>query len=132
MSDPSDATTFTLYETVFNASFNNGWQEVIVSFDGYNGTDNYIALGHGLNNTYDYIFLDDFHYENIPSCVKPSNLTASNITSNSADINWVAGGNETLWQIQWGTIGFSPGTGTLDTTSNLSLFFIWIKFFDGL
>ena len=33
---------------VFNASFNNGWQEVIVSFDGYNGVDNYIVLGHEL------------------------------------------------------------------------------------
>ena len=120
MSDPSDATTFTLYETVLNASFSNGWQEIIVSFDGYNGSDNYIVLGHGLNNTYDYIFLDDFYYENIPSCVKPSNLTVSNITSNNADISWVAGGNETLWQIQWGTIGFSPGTGILDTTSNLA------------
>jgi len=120
MSDPSDVTTFNIYETVFNTSFNNGWQEIIVSFDNYNGSDSYIALGHGLNNTYDYIFLDDFHYEDIPSCVKPSNLTASNITSNNADISWVAGGNESLWQIQWGTIGFIPGTGTIDTTSNLN------------
>ena len=120
MSDPTDPTTFTLHETVFNASFNNGWQEIIVSFNNYTGSDNYIALGHALNNTFDYIFLDDFHYEGIPSCVKPSNLTASNITANNADISWVAGGNESLWQIQWGVVGFNPGSGTLDTTSNLS------------
>ena len=120
MSDPADATTFTTYETVFNSSFNNGWQEIIVSFDNYSGADNYIALGHGLNNTYDYIFLDDFNYEDIPICVKPSNLAASNVTSNSADISWIAGGNESLWQIQWGTIGFVPGTGVFDTTSSNS------------
>ena len=120
MSDPTDATTFSLYETVFNSSFNNGWQEIIVSFDNYSGADNYIALGHGLNNTYDYIFLDDFYYEDIPFCIKPSNLAASNITSSSADISWIAGGNESLWQIQWGTIGFVPGTGVFDTTSSNS------------
>ena len=88
MSDPNDPTTFTLYETVANSSFNNGWQEIIVSFNNYTGTDNYIALGHGLNSSFNYIFLDDFHYEDIPSCVKPSALTASNITANNADISW--------------------------------------------
>ena len=117
MSDPSDATTFTLYDTVFNSSFSNGWQEIIVSFDNYSGTDNYIVLGHGLNSTFDYIYLDDFHYENIPSCVKPSSLTASNITANNADISWTPGGSETFWEIQWGATGFTLDSGVLDTTS---------------
>ena len=117
MSDPSDPTTFTLYETVANSSFNNGWQEIIVNFNNYTGTDIYIALGHGLNSSFNYIFLDDFHYEDIPSCVKPSALTASNITANNADISWTPGGAESLWQIQWGTIGFALGSGVFDTTS---------------
>ncbi|MGY8866827.1 MAG: choice-of-anchor J domain-containing protein, partial [Methylophagaceae bacterium] len=117
MSDPSDAATFTLYETVVNSSFNNGWQEIIVSFNNYTGTDNYVALGHGLNSSFNYVFLDDFHYEDIPSCVKPSALTASNITANNADISWIPGGSEPLWEIQWGTTGFTLGSGVFDTTS---------------
>ena len=63
------------------------------------------------------IFLDYIHYEDIPSCVKPSALTVSNITANNADISWTPGGAESLWQVQWGTIGFALGSGVLDTTS---------------
>ena len=36
----------------------------------------------------------------ISHLVLPSNLTASNITSNSADINWVAG-RRNIMAIQW-------------------------------
>ena len=31
------------------------------------------------------------------SCLAPSGLTASNITANSADVSWTAGGTETEW-----------------------------------
>ena len=88
-----------------------------MSFNNYYGTDNYIALGHGLNSSFNYIFLDDFHYEDIPSCVKPSALSVSNISANNADFSWTPGGAEPLWQIQWGTSGFSLGNGVFDTTS---------------
>jgi hypothetical protein len=121
MSDPTDPTTFTAYETVFNNSFNsNNWVQIIVSFNNYTGTDNYIALKHGLNSTFDYIWLDDFHYEDIPSCVAPTNLAAANITANNADFSWTAGGNETLWNVQWGPTGFTLGTGTIDSTITTS------------
>jgi hypothetical protein len=36
----------------------------------------------------------------------------------SAQIDWVAGGSETTWQIQYGTQGFALGTGTIVTTTN--------------
>ncbi|MBQ2574084.1 MAG: fibronectin type III domain-containing protein, partial [Bacteroidales bacterium] len=34
-----------------------------------------------------------------PACVKPTTLTATNITARTADLTWVAGGEETAWQI---------------------------------
>jgi hypothetical protein len=46
-------------------------------------------------------------------CPPPTNLTVSNITTNSADLDWTPGGSETLWNIEWGVAGFTPGTGTL-------------------
>ena len=37
-----------------------------------------------------------------PSCVDPVNLTASNVTSSTADISWTAGGTETSWNFDYG------------------------------
>ena len=34
-----------------------------------------------------------------PACVKPTTLTATNITARTADLTWVAGADETAWQI---------------------------------
>jgi hypothetical protein len=47
------------------------------------------------------------------TCPKPTDLTASNITSTSADISWTAGGSETVWNIEYGDQGFTEGTGTI-------------------
>ena len=121
ITDPNDPTTFTAYSTIPNSTFNSSnWEQIIVSFNNYSGTDNYIAFRHGLNSTFDYIWMDDFNYEDIPSCVAPTNLAASNITGGSADFSWTPGGNETLWNIQWGNAGFALGTGTMDSTSSTS------------
>ena len=54
ISDPNDASSFTIYDTILNSSFSSDqWQEIIVNFDKYEGDDNYIAIGHGMNFTYD-------------------------------------------------------------------------------
>jgi len=100
ISDPTDASTFSPYDTVLNNSFNSDqWQEIIVSFDKYDGVDNYIAIGHGMNYTYDYIWIDDFIYEEIPSCVAPTELTVSSITSDTAYLSWNYGGSDSIWLV---------------------------------
>ncbi len=47
----------------------------------------------------------------LATCPVPSALASSNITDNSVDLTWTAGGTETAWNIEWGTPGFTPGTG---------------------
>ena len=42
-------------------------------------------------------------------CLNPNFLNAGNITPNSADLLWQAGGNETSWNLEWGTSGFNLG-----------------------
>src|SRR5699024_9264736 len=51
--------------------------------------------------------IDNIHLE-IPSCPAPSDLVVSNITINSADINWTAGTTETEWEVKYGDVGFDP------------------------
>ena len=57
-------------------------------------------------------------------CLNPNFLNAGNITPNSADLLWQAGGNETSWNLEWGPTGFNLGGGTLLnglTSTNYSL-----------
>src|SRR5690606_37323692 len=49
----------------------------------------------------------------IPPCDTPTNLTATNITSVSATLGWTSDGNN--FDIEWGTQGFTQGSGTLVT-----------------
>lgn len=57
-------------------------------------------------------------------CLSPIFLNVGNITPNSADLLWQAGGNETSWNLEWGVSGFNIGSGTLVnglTSTNYSL-----------
>lgn len=54
-----------------------------------------------------------------PSCPQPSNLTAINVLSTSADLSWLETGSATTWQIEWDTAGVFFGSGNLlITTTN--------------
>ena len=51
------------------------------------------------------------------SCPAPSNLIVSNVTATTANVGWIENGTATNWEIEWGTSGFTKGTGTFVTTS---------------
>ena len=63
----------------------------------------------GVNTT---IYIDDVKWEFNSPCVEPSQLTASAITNNSAQLGWVAGA-ATAWEIQYGPSNFVLGSGTI-------------------
>ena len=125
MSDPTDTATFTPLDTIFDSELSASWLEVAVNLA--TGLGNYIAFAYEVKGTYDYLFIDDFYYENIPNCFKPSNFTASNVTATSADFTWTANSYPNNWEVEYGAAGYTPGTGTstfvsdtLTTISNLS------------
>ncbi len=127
MSSPSDAATFTAFQTIAFADMtDNTWEQHTISFAAYSGTDKYIGIKHGANSTYDYIYLDDFIYEDIPSCLEPTALNTTNITATSTDLNWTAasGAVDYNWEVQpqgtaQGTAGaVASGTGVVGTTVN--------------
>ncbi|WP_296381878.1 fibronectin type III domain-containing protein [Winogradskyella sp.] len=47
-----------------------------------------------------------------PTCPDPDMLTVANVMEISADLQWTETGSATLWDIEWGTAGFTLGTGT--------------------
>src|SRR5690606_12802730 len=53
-----------------------------------------------------------------PPCDAPTNLSISNVTSVSATLGWTSDGS--LFDVEWGVTGFTPGSGTTvtDITTN--------------
>ena len=54
------------------------------------------------------------------ACMQPSNLSVTLVTSNSASLGWIENGSATTWNVEWGTSGFTQGTGNMvsGTTNN--------------
>ncbi|MCF8433592.1 MAG: fibronectin type III domain-containing protein, partial [Crocinitomicaceae bacterium] len=54
----------------------------------------------------------------------PANLTLVDANYFTADVSWTTTGNETSWDVEYGPVGFTPGTGTvinsLTTTATLT------------
>ncbi len=59
-----------------------------------------------------------------PECARPNNVTVSNVSTSSADVNWIPIGNGSSWNVEYGVSGFALGAGTSvdanDTTITLS------------
>ena len=54
-----------------------------------------------------------------PSCPKPQNLSATASTTTSVTLSWTEMGSATGWEIEYGTPGFTHGSGTtVQATSN--------------
>ncbi len=75
----------------------------------------------GITDFGPHAYIDDFIVEAVPACPEPTQISSSNITSSSAQINWsTAGGSSFV--IEYGPVGFTQGTGNLDTvTTNSAL-----------
>ena len=94
-----------------------GWRENVVLLNAY--VNQSVIFRFSGNSNYGYGIcdqgIDEFVIENETSCTPPSNLSATNISANSADLNWTENGTATTWQIEWGPVGFIQGSGTMVT-----------------
>ena len=50
---------------------------------------------------FDDLAIDEVVVGESVTCPEPSSLTASNVSSNSADLTWIAGGSETSWSVMY-------------------------------
>ena len=88
------------------ASFNDA------SSPNANWTLNVVDGASGDNGNVEFI---ELIFVAAPSCIDPNTLTATNITSTSANLGWTQIGSASVWDIEWSTAGFTP-TGTPTTT----------------
>ena len=113
MSDPNDFSTYEFYDTV-RLSSPSTWENVMISFENYTGSNNYIAFLEIDGTSTSYIF-DDFTIDYIPNCIHPSNLSVDAFTSTTVTLSWTEVGNASTWAIEYGPAGFTLGEGTLVT-----------------
>ncbi len=113
IASPSDYASFSSIDTIQLTSNYQQYFVEITTANGYNGSHNYIVLNHA-GTTFRTYYIDDFVYEAIPSCNPPlvTSLGMAGIGVTTATATWGSGsdGDETM--IEWGTPGFTPGTGT--------------------
>ena len=110
MTDPNDLTTFVPVDTVYNSVTGN-FEFFEVPLISYNGPGDYVALKI-LNTAGTYsAYIDNFMIDNIPSCVRPYNFTAT-ATTTDITLGWDDGNTGYEWIIEYGPGNFTQGNGT--------------------
>ncbi len=125
MSDPSDASTFHLLDTVFldGTTFTEHIVN-ITTLNGYNGTDQYFVIAHNQADPFDYLLVDDLHYEVIPTCPEASNLAVLAVDSMNATLKFDPfSGSAGNFQIEYGGsfLGSSLNSQVLVTNDTVTL-----------
>ncbi|MCK9445224.1 MAG: choice-of-anchor J domain-containing protein, partial [Tissierellaceae bacterium] len=124
MSDPADVSTFESVEIIqpLNTAYNQ--YEVYFTNTTLKGMDRYIAFRQNTVSAIYYYWIDDVEVDFIPSCPKPINQVANNITTNSAEISWTSTSQATTsWWLYWKETtasNFDSVLVTNDTLYNLS------------
>ena len=91
------------------------------SLSGLNSSTNYDYYVQAICSNGDLgYWTGPYSFATLVTCPQPNNLAANNITSNSADLSWTAGGSETSWNIEYGLSGFTQGSGLISNSTSPS------------
>ncbi|CAE7408231.1 unnamed protein product, partial [Symbiodinium sp. CCMP2456] len=93
-----------------------GWQTFVYDISGFTKPVNLAHVrfrgeSNGGNDFYNDLLIDDVMIMELPSCFAPSALGVVGVNNTSADVFWTTGGAAN-WDVQFGTTGFSLGSGT--------------------
>ena len=105
MTDPADASTFVVVNTYsYDDWTSNTYLEKTIQFTGA-PANAHIAFRHNANSSSWYWYVDDVEVTAGLECASPTDLAATTVTSNSATLNWTAGGSETTWNLYYQKTG---------------------------
>ena len=93
-----------------------------VGFDTYTGTSRIIAFRNYYNTStstyYSYHYLDDVHVDYLPSCPRVTQINASSAGSTLLTVDWNDRATASSWQVEYGAVGHTFGTGTIITVTS--------------
>lgn len=137
MTDPADASTFTLIGEV-NVSDYNYWKYK-VSLESYTGGNGYIALkvAPTENGQYSSLYVDNVTVEPIPSCEEPQIESVFEVTGHTATLRWTDEG-ASAWQVYAATENILPdepdglqtvttNPGTINGLEAETEHYVWIR-----
>lgn len=101
LNNASNNATFTPFQTIATTT---SYAEYTVDFGTYQGGDTYIGIKLNSATTYNPVFLDKIRWDATPACADVSGINTSDVSAQTATVNWTAGANETEWQIAYSPI----------------------------
>src|SRR5690606_39064307 len=108
--------TYTDIDTIVNDGVSVGWQTFDYDLSAYAGEYVRIRITAVRTAGDYYLAFDNFYIGQPITCVAPHGLTVSNITHNSAVLNWESDGEN--FEISWGEGNFDPEDGTIEPFNN--------------
>ena len=107
-----DISTFQPVDTVW--AYYNEWIDYDVYLDSYTGTGRYIMfLQYSIpQTTGNSLCIDDVTLLPVELCHKPTGLQTLATTQNSVTVEWQDRAGASQWLVEYGPVGFQPGTGT--------------------
>ena len=119
---PADINSFVALDTFYSSNYT--WQNCELALDGYAGNGKYITFVACYEEAPDvwyydnYAFIDNILVEVIPTCRRPDNLVATNVTETTAELSWNHTATNASYIIEYGPVGFQLGSGTIITTTS--------------
>ena len=122
MTDPADANTFTVIDSVTNVMGSYG--EHTINLTAYTGTAHALALRItcGTYNSYggyiatDNLYIDDLTLMVLPSCPRPENVTVTSTTATTATLTWTS--DESSFMVYYKQEGTSAFVAAADNAIN--------------
>jgi hypothetical protein len=105
-----DVSSFHPLDTfVLNTNYQT-YTVALTTANGFNGTDVFVAFKHGVQTSFERLYIDDLYVEDIPTCPAPAGFTLWNSTDSTATVKWdtLTG---TQYEVQYNLGSFTPGQG---------------------
>ncbi len=114
-----DASSLTMIDTIFMNS--DVFEKYTIYLDvasGITSGDARVAFVTVCDGVYDYMYMDDVTFKDIPPCPEPIGFALTNATRTTGSISWSS--SSSAFDMEVGPMGFVQGTGTSYTSTTTS------------
>ena len=105
MTDPNNEYSFIPYDTILSSTTTYTYHEV--NLNRYNGPHGRVTMlfpKPASSSQYEYGYVDDLMLGPLPTCLSVDDLTAIHITGDSITLQWTSGGDESSWEVSYGSV----------------------------